>query len=216
MCHQKGEPMKKKYSHYSEVPASEWRWPSFSPREIASKGEGELLVDYDALDTLQRLRDLLGTPMIITSAYRSPAHNKRVDGAKQSKHMEGIAFDVRMDNYDPHEFEAAARTVGFKGFGYYQKSGFMHIDTGPERSWGKPWPRSKTGLPVEHPIQPESLSEDRQAQVAVGAGSAGIAAVALEHLPTAGGIIGNLAPTAQIIAIAAAALLIAYLLIRRR
>lgn len=207
--------MKRRYAHFSQVDMKHWRWPSFSPREIASKGEGELLIDDHAMDKLQALRDRLGKPMLITSAYRSAAHNKRVGGAKNSMHMQGVAFDVRMENQDPHEFEAAARAVGFTGFGYYPKSGFMHVDTGPARSWGKPWPVTETGLPIEAKIQPEKLSEDRTTQAAVGVGTAGVAAVALEHLPAASGLIGNLAPTAQLVAVVAAALLLGYLLLSR-
>lgn len=208
--------MKKPYDHFSKVPASEWRWRSFSPREIASKGDGKLVVDEDALDKLQKLRDTLGHPVILTSAYRSPAHNKRVGGAKNSMHMQGIAFDVRMENHDPHEFESAARAAGFTGFGYYQKSGFMHIDTGPARSWGKPWPRlGSTTLPEERAIQPETISEDREAQAVAGAGIAGGLAAAAEHLPIASGLLGNLAPTAQLIAVVVAAALLGYVLWKR-
>jgi len=178
---------------------------------MASKGEGELKIDSNAMDKLQALRDLIGRPLLITSAYRSPAHNKRVGGAKASKHMEAIAFDVRMENHNPHEFEAAARAVGFTGFGYYIKSGFMHIDTGPARSWGKPWPITATKWPIEPPRPPEQLSEDKEAQAAAGAGAAGAIAVATDYLP----VLGNLAPTAQIIAVVVAACFIGYLLWKR-
>jgi zinc D-Ala-D-Ala carboxypeptidase len=207
--------MKKRYAHFSQVDLKGWRWPSFSPREIASKGEGELLIDEDALDKLQALRNLLGKPLVLTSAYRSPAHNKRVGGAKNSRHMQGDAFDVRMENHDPHEFEAAARAIGFTGFGYYQKSGFMHIDTGPARSWGKPWPITATSWPVEPPRQPEKLTEDKETQAVAGAGVAGGIAVAVEHLPVASGLLGNLAPAAQLVAVVVAAAFIAYLLWKR-
>jgi hypothetical protein len=207
--------MKKRYAHFSQVPASDWRWKSFSPREIASKGDGEILIDEQALDKLQKLRDALGKPLILTSAYRSPAHNKRVGGAKNSRHMQGDAFDVRMENHDPHEFEAAARAAGFTGFGYYPKSGFMHIDTGAARSWGTPWPVTATSWPVEPPRQPEKLSEDKQAQATAGAGLAGAVAVAAEHLPVASGLLGSLAPTAQLVAVVVAALLLGYVLWKR-
>jgi hypothetical protein len=207
--------MKRRYAHFSQVPASEWRWKSFSPREIASKGEGEILIDEQALDKLQKLRDALGKPLVLTSAYRSPAHNKRVGGAKNSRHMQGDAFDVRMENHDPHEFEAAARAVGFTGFGYYPKSGFMHVDTGPARNWGTPWPITATSWPAETARQPEKLSEDKEAQAAAGAGIAGAAAVAAEHLPVASGLLGSLAPTAQLVAVVVAAALLGYLLWRR-
>jgi uncharacterized protein YcbK (DUF882 family) len=35
------------------------------------------------------LRDRLGKPLIVRSAYRSPEHNRAVGGATQSKHMDG-------------------------------------------------------------------------------------------------------------------------------
>ena len=203
------------YPHFSDVPASEWRWPSFSPREIACKGTGKVLINADALDKLQALRASLGKPLILTSAYRSPEHNRAVGGAKNSQHMKGIAFDVRMDNQDPDAFEQAARAAGFTGVGYYVKSGFMHIDTGPSRTWGTPWPQSATSWPTEPPRQPETLREDRQSQAAAGVGVAGAVAVAVEQLPAASGLLGQLAPTAQLIAVVAAAAFIGYLLYSR-
>ena len=199
------------FSNFKAVPDSIWKWPSFSPREMACKGTGKLVIDTDAMDKLQGLRDLLGKPLIITSAYRSPEHNRAVGGAKKSKHMEGIAFDVRMDNHDPDLFAAAAREVGFKGFGFYPKSGFMHIDTGPERSWGTPWPMTTTDWPTEPPRQPETIKEDKEAQAAAGAGVAGALAVGADYLP----VLGKLAPTAQIVAVVVAALFIGYLLWKR-
>jgi hypothetical protein len=207
--------MKREFAHYSRVPPKEWPWKSFSPREIACKGTGKLVIDTEAMDMLQRLRTNLNKPLILTSAYRSPEHNRKVGGAKASKHMEGIAFDVRMDNHDPHTFEAAARAAGFTGFGYYVKSGFMHIDTAEARSWGKPWPVSETTWPVEPPRQPEKLSEDKDAKAAAGAGVAGAVAVAAEHLPIASTLLGGLAPHAQLVAVVVAACFIGYLLWRR-
>jgi zinc D-Ala-D-Ala carboxypeptidase len=205
-----------RYSNWKMVPANTWRWPSFSPREIACKGTGSVLINEDALDKLQALRDRLGKPLVLTSAYRSPEHNKAVGGAKNSMHMQGIAFDVRMENHDPYEFEKAARAVGFKGFGFYRKSGFMHIDIGPERSWGKRWPEiTKTDWPVEAPRQPETIAEDKQAQATAGAGIAGGIAVAVEHLPVAGSLLGALAPTAQLVAVCVAAVLLGYVLWKR-
>ncbi len=151
------------YQSWKDVKPADWRWESFSPREIACKGTGSLLVDETALDKLQELRDKLGIPLLITSAYRSPEHNKAVGGAKNSYHMKGVAFDVRMENQDPHAFELAAREVGFRGVGYYTKQGFMHIDIGPERTWGVPFPRSATGLLPETPAR-EKVTESRTVQ----------------------------------------------------
>ena len=162
------------YSHWRDVPAAAWRWPNFSPAEIACRGTGKLLVNEAALDALQALRARLGKPLIIRSAYRSPEHNRAVGGAKASKHMEGIAFDVAMANHDPEAFEAAARAIGFKGFGFYPRSGFIHIDLGPSRSWGERFPKRATAFAGETPPAREVLAESRTLK---GGGAAGVATV---------------------------------------
>jgi zinc D-Ala-D-Ala carboxypeptidase len=141
------------YRHHREVPGALWRWPSFSPAEIACRGTGRLLVHEDALDMLQALRNRLGKPLIVRSAYRSPEHNRAVGGAKSSKHMDGTAFDIAMSNHDPAEFEAAARAVGFKGFGFYPRSGFMHIDLGPARDWGTRFAPRPAFVPETPPVR---------------------------------------------------------------
>lgn len=148
--------MSKVYKTWQSFPMSEWRWPNFSPQEMASKREGELMIDPDAMDKLQKLRNTLGKPLLITSAYRSAAHNKAVGGASRSQHRLGRAFDVRMDNQDPQHFESVAKAIGFTGFGHYPKSGFMHIDTGPARRWndGSDFPKNSSSTP-NFPVEPK-------------------------------------------------------------
>lgn len=119
------------FEHWSRVPDGYWRWPDFSPQEIACRGTGKLLVDEASMDKLQALRTKLGRPLIVNSGYRSHEHNKAVGGASRSQHLLGKAFDIRMDNHNPHAFEAAARAVGFRGIGHYVSQNFMHIDTRP-------------------------------------------------------------------------------------
>lgn len=190
------------FKHWRDCTPIDWHWPNFSPREMACKGTGRLMVNAEAMNKLQTLREAVGRPLLVTSAYRSPEHNAKVGGAKNSLHMEARAFDIRMDNHDPAEFEAAAREAGFSGFGYYPKQGFMHIDTGASRKWGTPFPMSKTDLPVEAklPKQRESVTQSTTVQasavqIASGAG-AGLTAV------------GALDGYAQLIALAFAGVII--------
>ncbi len=130
------------FDHYSEFPASRWRWENFTPRELACRGTGRLMVDFKSLDCLQKLRDTLGKPLVLNSAYRSPEHNFAVRGARQSQHLRARAFDVKMAGHDPEQFEAAARECGFTSFGYYVRQGFMHIDTRKTPAkWGAPFPK---------------------------------------------------------------------------
>ena len=105
--------------------------------------------EHLALDKLQARRDRLGKPPIFRSAYRSPVHNRAVGGATRSKHFNGAAFDIAMANHDPVPFEAAAREVGFLGFGFYPRSGFMHVDLGPARQWDQRFPVRETAFAAD-------------------------------------------------------------------
>lgn len=129
------------YLAWDTVPPSVWTWKNFRPRELACKGTGRIRLQRKALDALQSLRDEMGKPLLIASAYRSPEHNVAVKGSPTSRHMQGDAFDVVMVGHDPATFEEAARRAGFRGFGYYPTSNppFMHIDMGPARKWGTPF-----------------------------------------------------------------------------
>jgi hypothetical protein len=160
------------FNHWRDVPAARWRWKNFSPAEIACRGTGSIRVHEEALDKLQALRDRLGKPLIVRSAYRSPAHNRAVGGAPRSKHMDGTAFDISMANHDPVAFEAAARAVGFLGFGYYPRSGFIHIDLGPARQWGERFPVRATAFAAETAPVREVLADSRTMK---GSGAAGVA-----------------------------------------
>ncbi len=176
----------KVYKTWQQFPMSEWRWPNFSPQELASKREGELMIDEDALDKLQKLRNILGKPLLITSAYRSEAHNRAVGGASRSQHRLAKAFDVRMDNQDPQHFESVAKAVGFTGIGHYPKSGFMHIDTGPARRWndGSDFPKNSSATPT-FPVEPKQetiLGKISKPEVLI---------------PTVGTAIGAASPIAQ-------------------
>ena len=162
------------YAHFREVHESAWRWPSFSPAEIACRGTGAIKINAQAMDALQALRDRLGKPLIVRSAYRSPSHNRAVGGAPASKHMLGTAFDIAMSNHDPATFAEAARAVGFLGFGTYPRSGFMHIDLGPARSWGEPFPARAIPFMAEVPPAREVLTDSRTLK---GGGAAGVATI---------------------------------------
>ena len=191
------EPVKT-YRHWRDVPERAWRWKNFSPAEIACRGTGQLKLHPEAMDKLQALRDRLAKPLIIRSAYRSPEHNRAVGGATRSKHMDGTAFDIAMANHDPVAFEAAAQEVGFLGFGYYPRSGFMHIDLGPARTWGEKFPVRAVPFELEVPPVREVLAESRTLR---GTGAAGVATlgaagveVAQEVLAEAQGAVLPLVP----------------------
>ena len=88
--------------------------------------------------------------------------------------MLGEAFDIAMANHDPATFAEAARAVGFLGFGTYPRSGFMHIDLGPARFWGEPFPARTTPFVPEVPPAREALADSRTLK---GGGAAGVATI---------------------------------------
>ena len=121
-----------KEMHYTEV--KKWRWPNFSPKEIACKGDGLIVVDEKALDCLQAMRNNIGVPLVLNSAYRSEAYNKSVGGAPKSQHLLGRAFDIRITpNVTREEIKYHAKEAGFTGIGDYDT--FVHVDIGPVRYW---------------------------------------------------------------------------------
>ena len=50
-------------------------------------------------DVLEAVRTRLGTPLLITSGYRSPELNAAVGGSQNSAHMRGLAADFHCPGY---------------------------------------------------------------------------------------------------------------------
>lgn len=81
--------------------------------------------------------DLGDGPMPINSWYRSPAQNKRVHGARFSKHLSGIATDhpkAWVDRH-PNARRVILRVFADGGVGQYP-AGDIHLDS---RGWQARW-----------------------------------------------------------------------------
>lgn len=99
-------------------------------------------VDPGVLDVLHGVADLLETRTAfhVVSGYRSRATNewKRRLGhgvAENSYHLSGRAVDVFLPGRDLARLRRAALSLEAGGVGYYPRSGFVHLDTGPIRRW---------------------------------------------------------------------------------
>jgi len=99
-------------------------------------------IDLPLLDLLYALQAKLQTdqPFHIISGYRSPVTN--ADLCKQNRqvapnslHVLGKAIDIRVPECDLSTLRRAALDLHGGGVGYYPKSGFIHLDVGPVRSW---------------------------------------------------------------------------------
>lgn len=138
--------------HLTDIVTVDWPAPHFPPGELACHGTGMVYAHPKLLRCLEQLRrDLDGKPLIVLSAYRSPEHNARVGGAKNSYHMRGMAADISMANFrsvsEIEDFCEKAFKAGFNAVVGYPNSNFVHIDIGPARTWKTPgrWKRADTG-----------------------------------------------------------------------
>lgn len=199
------------YRHPNLFPEKDWRWPSFSPHEIACRGTGNIRIDTRSMDMLQKLRNHLGKPMIVNSGYRSPEHNRRVGGAKNSFHMKSMAFDVRMDNHDPHTFIEAAKQIGFRGIGTYPKQGFVHIDTRDYNArFGDPFPNRHNNYAIkEFAPEPNVKEEARTAATTESVAAVGV-------LVGAAGFLTHAAPSAAVIALPIIVAVVAFIFWKKR
>jgi len=109
--------------------------PNFNLTEVQSPDTGEVKVSPQLMGMLQHLRDKLGSPLIITSGYRTPEHNRKSGGAKDSYHLRGLAADVRSNHRSLTTIQRHAYAVGFGAAVIYSKKGFIHLDLGKRRTW---------------------------------------------------------------------------------
>jgi uncharacterized protein YcbK (DUF882 family) len=99
-------------------------------------------MDKYLFDQISLIQSELGveSEVIVISGYRSPATNEALRSksggvAKKSYHMLGQAIDFRLDGVNLKQVREAAISLKAGGVGYYPRSNFIHIDTGPVRHW---------------------------------------------------------------------------------
>jgi uncharacterized protein YcbK (DUF882 family) len=113
----------------------------FTNDELKCRCCGENKFNLETLSKLNRLRQALGRPIVLNSAYRCEAYNKKI-GATQT-HATGRAVDIKCSHRDAYDIISLADVFGFTGIGVSQKgdiqSRFVHLDDLPE-SEGRPRP----------------------------------------------------------------------------
>ena len=87
-----------------------------------------IFVSLTLVNALECIREHFKKPVYINSAYRNPAYNAMIGGAKRSMHMYGMAADIHINGVTPKQIAEYANTLmpDRGGIGIYDS--FCHID----------------------------------------------------------------------------------------
>ncbi|WP_432408573.1 D-Ala-D-Ala carboxypeptidase family metallohydrolase [Wukongibacter sp. M2B1] len=125
---------------------------NFNISEFKCRANGEVLINAAVIDHIQRLqilREWYNRAINVNSGYRTPEYNKKIGGATNSFHMQGIASDIAL----PQEFYGFSKDrqneflsniknkwlelckgVGLGGgVGFYDT--FIHLDSRPKGNY---------------------------------------------------------------------------------
>ena len=116
--------------------------PGFKVREFRCRdGSDAIIIDQTLVVLLQAIREHFGRAVVITSGYRTAAHNAKVGGSKSSQHLLGKAADIQVADTTVEAVAAYAESLmpGWGGVGRYpvkagRTKGWVHVDTRPNKS----------------------------------------------------------------------------------
>lgn len=133
--------------HFNDV-----YWANGAYRQEALRKLDVLLRDHRAgvvqrfdprlFDVLSQLHDRLDShdPFKVICGFRSRKTNamarRRSRGvAKESYHTRAMAIDITLPDRNLKGVAQEAKSLHAGGVGYYPRSNFVHVDTGPVRTW---------------------------------------------------------------------------------
>lgn len=90
----------------------------------------------DLVSIIKAVETRFHTKIVVTSGYRSPSHNLRVNGAKKSMHLQCKAADILVPGADKFQVANFVRGLPNRGgVGTYCHTAAIHVDTGRQRDW---------------------------------------------------------------------------------
>lgn len=99
----------------------------FADQEFVNVGCTRSDINDVSLSRLDRARGYAGIPFILTSAYRSPDHEKSKGRSGNGAHTRGRAFDISCrNNADRFTIVWSALKAGFTRIGIAKT--FVHLD----------------------------------------------------------------------------------------
>lgn len=84
-------------------------------------------MEDDFMNMLEKLRNTIGKPIIITSGFRCPSHSVNVGGYSNDAHTKGFACDIMVNGLSSYDIAEYAEKCGFTGIGIISDTA-CHID----------------------------------------------------------------------------------------
>ncbi len=110
----------------------------FKSEEFECKHCGKVIIESKLIEVLEKLRNKLGKPVIITSGYRCEEHNKEIGGVPNSAHVRGYAVDIKaISSKTRYEIVNFLLLEGIKRIGI--AGNFIHFDVDPEKPSPRIW-----------------------------------------------------------------------------
>ncbi len=103
----------------------------FTEDELKCTHCGKSGMDKDFMIRIEALREQLGFPFPVNSAYRCPEHPIEARKSSPGAHSTGQAIDIGVQGEKAHMLLDAALQAGFTGIGVSQKGSlgrFIHLD----------------------------------------------------------------------------------------
>lgn len=103
----------------------------FKDSEVACQHCGKQGMDEEFMRKIEQLRETLGFPFVVTSAYRCSEHPIEASKKTVGPHQQGKAMDIRVSRERAYRLLQAALGAGFTGIGVQQKGNvrYLHLDT---------------------------------------------------------------------------------------
>ena len=111
---------------------------NFSAKEFACRcGCGFQDINLGLVDILQNVRDNYPHPLIITSGFRCPEHNRNVGGSPESSHLKGLAVDIACPDSTSRYILLRTLVVYFSRICIAKN--FIHVDIDYDKTTGVMW-----------------------------------------------------------------------------
>ena len=109
-------------------------YPNFTESEFICSETGERAMQFSFIAVLQKIRQIYGRPMIISSGYRSILHSSEKDKDVAGEHSLGLAADILCNGRDALALIHIAQDIAVRRIGVNQKGDlnarFVHLGIG--------------------------------------------------------------------------------------